>query len=691
VIVAVIAAVIAAARSRIAAAARWLLPSVACACAGALAGGAVEGIAMDGAWRGAWATAAATGFLGLVAIPALLGASVAARGIYALWQPEALAAELVEADGAAPRLAGWAGFLYAAALALAWALFQGTWLLASWTAFKPLTLGYAVPVLGLGAALLLVALSRPAARLFAHVARAIDRRWRRGDRRRTLLRPRTILAGTAALALATAYALWRLVVRPRIGPVDTSILAAPAAALLATGVAHALWRRASRRARAIAGGAAAALAAAALAAAGTAVRADPALTLQIWGDQPLAGLAIERVFDLQAIRDELPLEELRPVARPGAAHPDIVLITIDTVRADRTPPYGGPADMPILRALAERGTVFERAYAPSNVTRRSIPSMLTGLHPNRVRGRVVGWALRVDPRHVLLAERLRAGGYETAGFMCCGSFWARESRTGLARGLQHLEIEPDGSKLARLARAWLDAREHAPRGRPLFLWMHLIEPHNWAAGAADSLAEGEKRKVYDRVLARADSMLLPVLSAFTERPADRAPIVIVTADHGEGLGDHGAPFHSTDLYNSNLHVPFVLAGPEIRAQRVPEVVSLTDLAPTLLELAGFAPPASPDIDGRSVADLVLGRRMGNPSGGVAFAAMIKDRSNPGGITAIVQGGWKLIDNGVSLELYDLRADPGERVNVLDRNPGVTAQLRQLLRERQALARRSPFE
>jgi arylsulfatase A-like enzyme len=186
-------------------------------------------------------------------------------------------------------------------------------------------------------------------------------------------------------------------------------------------------------------------------------------------------------------------------------------------------------------------------------------------------------------------------------------------------------------------------------------------------------------------------MLLAVIGAFAERPADRAPILIVTADHGEGLGDHGAPFHSTDLYNSNLHVPFVLAGPGIRTQRVPEAVSLTDLTPTLIELAGFAPPAGPEIDGRSLAELADGRRAGDPDGGVAFAAMIKDRSNPGGITALVRGGWKLIDNGTSLELYDLRVDFDERTNVIDRNPAIAAQLKQLLRERQALARRSPGE
>ncbi|HWU88307.1 MAG TPA: sulfatase-like hydrolase/transferase, partial [Kofleriaceae bacterium] len=356
-----------------------------------------------------------------------------------------------------------------------------------------------------------------------------------------------------------------------------------------------------------------------------------------------------------------------------------------------TPPYGGPADMPVLHELAQRGTVFHRAYAPSNVTRRSIPSMVLGLHPNRVHGRVVGWALRVDPRHVLLAERLRAGGYETAGFMCCKGFWGEEARTGLGRGLEHVVVEQDGMRLAKLARAWLDERERRPDRKPLFLWMHILEPHNWATGGFDVKDEGEKRRMYDRTLTRADAMLLVLFGAFGDRPPDRAPILIVTADHGEGLGDHGAPFHSTDLYNSNLHVPFVLAGPGIKAQRVAETVSLTDLMPTIVELAGFAPPTGGAVDGRSVADLAQGRRLGDPDGGLAFAAMIKDRSNPGGITALVRGGWKLIDNGVSLELYDVRTDYGERTNQLAQRPEIAEALKQLLRDRQALDDRSAFE
>src|SRR5690606_16011139 len=155
--------------------------------------------------------------------------------------------------------------------------------------------------------------------------------------------------------------------------------------------------------------------------------------------------------------------------------------------------YGGPAEMPLLRELAARGTVFEWAFAPSNVTRRSIPSMITGLRPNRVRGRVVCWALRLDPRHVLVAERLLAGGYETAGFMCCGATWGPYSRTGLQCGLSHLVIEPNGMKLAKQARQSLDARERRGDNKPLFLWMHLLAPHNWHSGGGPANAEDHKR------------------------------------------------------------------------------------------------------------------------------------------------------------------------------------------------------
>ncbi len=638
---------------------------------------------------GALAAAAATGFFALVAIPVLLAGGVIVRGVIAAWRPRDLAARLVEPEGGAPRLVGWLAAIALGVLALAWIVHAATWQLARGGQLRPLVTGFAEPAIAVGAAAALVALSRPAARLFAAIARRLDARWRRREGRATLLRPRAILVAAAALALAATYASWRAIVRPRLGPIDTTLLHAPALAAVVAWLLHLAWPRVPRR-RAI-GAAACGLGAAAIATALAARWWSPAVTLEVWGDRPLAGFAIDFVFDPEAIREEVPLAEFRPVDRPGAAHPDLLLITIDTVRADHTPPYGGGAIMPALEGLAGRGAVFTWAFAPGNVTRRSIPSLAIGLEPNRVRGRVVGWALRVDPRHVLLAERLRAGGYETAGFMCCYGFWAREARTGLSRGLEHLVVERIGARLARLARTWIEERDRRGPRRPLFLWMHILEPHNWLPGGVEPRTDEERTRYYDRTLAASDGMLADVLGAFGARPPERAPIVIVTADHGEGLGEHGHPYHSTDLYNSQIRVPLVAAGPGIRAQVIPEAVSLVDLVPTIVELAGFEPPRGPSIDGRSLAPLLAGRRPAEPDGGTAFAAMIRDRSNPGGVTAVVRGRWKLLDVRGAFELYDLHADPDELDDLAGQRPEIVQELRALLEAKRAAARRSPFD
>jgi hypothetical protein len=661
---------------RIKSAASWLAPSAACACVGALAAGALEAVhASD-----VFGAIASIGFLALVAWPALFVLSAITRGIYTAWQPQALG--LVEEDGGAPRLVGWLLVVLLGCLLMAWAMFQATWVMNAWTAFKPLTLSFVMPVVAIAAGLVAVAASRPAARLLTHLARKADRK-RDG---RSRLTPRNVIAGFVIAGAAVTYVVWRITVKPRIGPIDLSVLHAPVVAIAALVAAHAAWRFVPRKP--IVGGVLGVLTAGSLASALVAVQARPSLTLEIWGDQPIAGVAIENLFDLDAIRARISLAEFRPVDKPGSPHPDIILITIDTVRADHTPPYGGTADMPILKELGARGTTFLYAFAPSNVTRRSIPSIVTGLQPNRVRGRVVGWALRIDPRHVLLAERLRAGGYETAGFMCCKGFWGDEARTGLSRGLEHLHIEANGTRLGKAARAWLDKRERAGTAKPLFLWMHILEPHNWTGGVTETLNDDDRRRMYDRALTAADGILREVVGAFSERAPARAPIFVITADHGEGLGEHGAPYHSTDLYNSQIRVPLVIAGPGIKpSHRIAETVSLTDLTPTLVELAGFQPPTQ-QIDGRSVADLVTGARLGAPEQGVAFAAMIKDRSNPGGVTALVRGAWKLIDNGVSYELYDVKADPNELTNLYAQKPNLAAELRKLLSER--ATRGDPF-
>lgn len=671
------------ARARLGATLRWLAPSAAAATLGALVGGIFDGLGMESVLG----IAAAAGFVTIVTWPILFALSLIVRGLWAAWRPSDLA--LVEADGSAPRLAAWLAVLWLSMFGLAWAMFQGTWVIAGITAFKPLSVSFAEPLLALAATALLFALSRPLARVLTVAYRKLDGAWRKRVRW-SIVSPRVIAISVTVKTLVVGYVIWRVLVKPRIGPFDVSLIHVPASALAATALAHVGWLRVPQRRRHPALAVLAVLALTLVGFAAYAWREKPSLTLAIWGERPFAGLAVDRLLNLDSIRARMSLAEFRPTARPGSTHPDIILITIDTVRADHTPPYGGQAEMPLMRELGVRGAVFEWAFSPSNVTRRSIPSMVTGIAPNRVRGRVVGWALRIDPRHVVVAERLLAGGYDTAGFVCCNGFWGPDFRTGLQRGLAHLEIEPNGLKLAKQARAWLEAREKQPNRKPLFLWMHLLEPHNWQQGTGPPQNDEERRRFYDRSLTAADSMMVELMSAFTHRLPAQAPILVVTADHGEGLGDHGQPYHSTDLFNSQIHVPFVIAGPGIKPGRIPETVSLTDLTPTLLELAGFEPPKGPSMDGRSVADLASGKREPDPNGGVAFAAMIKDRSNPGGLTAVVKGPYKLIE-GSSSELFYLQKDPGERNNLFQANPRVLTELQTLLREFNARASTSPFE
>jgi len=631
---------------------------------------------------------ATVGFFAIVALPVLFVGGLVARGLFRAWQPRALVERLVEEGGAAPRLVGWLMLFTLACAVLAIAIYRGTWMLADGDELQPMTTSFVEPVLALVTASCLIAISRPTVAGIAHLARAFDRRWRRGGRP-TVLGPRTIGLTAAIGTVVIAAAAWFAFVKPRLGPFDTSIVYAPIAALTVTALGHVGYARVRRRL--LAGAIVGVLAVSTIGFALVARRARPSLAIEIWGDRPLAGAAVDLLYDIDAIRADISLAEFRPVDRPGAAHPDIILVTIDSLRATQTPPYGGKATMPVLAALGARGAVFDWAFAPSNVTRRSIPSMVIGYAPNRIRGRVVGWALRVDPRFVLLPERLAAGGYETAGFMCCPGFWGPEARTGLGRGLAHVEVEKDGKELGEAARAWIEARERgaAPRA-PLFVWVHILEPHNWATNGVAPPNRETRNQLYNRSLAASDSILSNVLAGFAHRSPDRAPLVIVTADHGEALGDHGQPFHSTDLYNSQLRVPLVIAGPGIQPTRLPETVSLTDLTPTIVELAGFQAPAN--LDGRSLADVITGKRASTADTGTAFAAMIKDRSNPGGVAAFVRGRWKLIQSDAGLtELYDVIADPDEKANLAAQHPELVRELMVLLDAKLAAAKTSPFE
>ena len=653
-------------------AARWLAPSIVAACAGAVVAGALALFAMPPDRLPDLPDAAAgIGFTAMLVVPVLAAASAATRALYAGWRPRDTVASQRSPERAddGARLAGWVATIWLGALGLAWATFQGTWLLATRTTFKPLVIGFGVPVITVGAALIAVALSRPCARLLAAAARRVDARWRRAGRR-SLLAPRAIFGGALAASLAVGYVAWRVLVRDRVGAVDFTLAYLAAAAVAAAAIAHAVWTRSGRR-RALAGAAIVALTAAAAGWAALATRTHPAATLAAWGDHPVARVAIARAFDLEAIRARVPAARVRPEALHGAAHPDLVLVTVDALRADRTPPRADAAELAVVRGLAARGATFVAAYAPSNTPPRTLASLVTGVAPDRVRAAITGTTAALDPRHVTFAERLAAGGYDTAAFACCAELWTG----GLARGLAHLELAPTAPAQVAAAVAWLDARAARGATRPALVWLHLRPPRDW-----DAAPREQRRAAYDRALAAADAALVPLVAALGSRPAAREPVWIVTATHGEPLGEHGQALPGTDLSSAQLHVPLVIAGGGAVARRVHDTVGLVDLAPTLLELAGFAPP--PHLDGVSLAPLARAYG-GGPRPRPAFALMVAGRRRQATAATIIEGGWKLIDYGATEELFELRVDPGERFNIVNQNLATGERLRKLLADQRA--------
>jgi Sulfatase/HEAT repeats len=343
---------------------------------------------------------------------------------------------------------------------------------------------------------------------------------------------------------------------------------------------------------------------------------------------PLAGALLDGVArawpaprQIAAPRAPRPDASAEPLPVSGDAH--VILITIDALRADRL------ARMPHLRALAARGLSFTRAYAQVPSTAWSISSLLAGAPPD---------ALAASPP--TLAERLRAANWRTEAFYPAGLFfdgrgqlerYARQ-RFGFAFTDTRTLDAPalTDAVLARLAKL---REEGEPRALFFIHYFDVHEPYL----AHPGLTEGDSAEArYDGEAAFVDRELGRLLLGLQQL---RRPVILcLTADHGEELGDHGGAFHGSSLYDEQVRVPLVILAPGLAARIADEPVELSDVAPTLLALAGTGlPPPALEHD----AHAQLGtRRM------------------------LVRGRWKLIHDQVrdTDELYDLEQDPGEHRN-----------------------------
>jgi arylsulfatase A-like enzyme len=373
-----------------------------------------------------------------------------------------------------------------------------------------------------------------------------------------------------------------------------------------------------------------------------------------------------------------------PAPATPPPRPNIVLFLLDTVRADHLGLYGYPREtMPFVAGLAERGLLFERAYAPSTWTAPSMASLFTGrwVHEHGVlsglaatrgalkRGQQVELN-RIPSGLDTLPELLQRAGYRTFG--AADNFNIGEAM-GFTRGFAEFSAKDQGGlRHGKVVAEW---RERLVSGPPYFLYLHYMAahaPYRRRSPWYDPQTPPERREIaaYDSNLSFMDEKIREVFEALD---LDSDAVVIVTADHGEEFGDHGSIGHGNTLYEELLRVPLVLFGPgRVPVGRVAAPVSLVDLLPTLRELLGLEPDA-PDA-GRS---LLAAARAPDPSRVLFPMRWDEFASPPISRKAVVTERYKLIltqPEGRE-ELYDLHADPAERQDLARQRPALVAQLR----------------
>jgi choline-sulfatase len=353
--------------------------------------------------------------------------------------------------------------------------------------------------------------------------------------------------------------------------------------------------------------------------------------------------------------------------------PNVLLVTIDTLRADHVGCYGyTSASTPTIDALAGRGVRFETAVAHAPLTGPSHASILTGQLP-------LGHGFRnnsgftLSPQARTAAEDFRQAGYRTAAFV---SGFPLDRRFGFDRGFDtyddHLPKGNDRRRtpyVERFADATTDAalrwlassRAAAVPAAPWFLWVHYYDPHAPYEPPAD-LAERYRQIPYDGEIAFVDRQFARLLSALDAAKATSRTVVLVTADHGESLGEHGEGTHGIFLYDATLRVPLVIAGPRIAAGRVSRTVARSiDVLPTLADLAGLPRPG--DIDGRSLRPAADGQDMSDaPSYAESLYSDLELGWAP--LYAWRTAGFKYI-KAPHPELYDLQHDRSESTNRIE--------------------------
>ena len=372
---------------------------------------------------------------------------------------------------------------------------------------------------------------------------------------------------------------------------------------------------------------------------------------------------------------------------------NVLLVTIDTLRADHLGAYGSLLGVtPTLDRLAREGLRFERTYAHVPLTLPSHTTIMTGLYPmsNGVRD---NGSFRFDGSKPTLAGTLKTAGYRTGAFV--GSFVV-DARFGLNQGFgaydDNYGSRPAGGELSLLerpaeqvlapARDWILTGGSRAPGRsgdsgsgPWFAWIHLYDPHD-PYNPPEPYRSRYAADLYAGEIAYADASLGATLAELQRAGSLNRTLVVVASDHGESLGEHGERTHGLFAYDATLRVPLLIwAPPSIRPAVVQSLARLVDIAPTILDLVGVS--ANGSFDGHSLRPFVSGERTGDDAASYFEALNANLTRNWAPLTGVVSGGMKLIDLPIP-ELYDLAADAGELHNLYGRQPERARPLEQAL-------------
>lgn len=359
---------------------------------------------------------------------------------------------------------------------------------------------------------------------------------------------------------------------------------------------------------------------------------------------------------------------------------NVLLLLVDTLRMDHLG-FGGydRPTSPNMDALANKSTVFERAYATSPHTPRSIPAIFLSRYASKTQWRGGQYNYpKVQPENVSVFEVMNDAGWDNRGIT---SHFYFEEKKGLWQGFDSWNNDGAGSISESnddiaAPRIWeklepvFDELASRPEGaEPFGLFVHLFEPHaRWIMHDEhpfehDGSPESRHKASYDSEIAYVDTYVGKILEKLESTGLADDTIIVLVSDHGEGFNEHGYFFHGQTLYNEIIHVPMVIHVPGWRARRVSEPVSIVDIAPTLTDLLDLSTP--PDFQGESLVPSMLGRE--TPALRPIYAELLPYTSWKEHHKAVVIGDEKLISvlSAGTKEFYDLAEDPGEQKNLAD--------------------------